>query len=241
MVASSNAQRSAGVTGGIEEIERHNERLKTAPRYIAVEGPIGVGKTTLTKRLAETLGYPLLLEPASENPFLDRFYRDPRANALPTQLFFLLHRVQQMQDISSGELVAPNMVADFLLEKDRLFAELTLDADEYKLYEQIYASMRVNAPTPDLVIYLQAPTRVLQSRIRARGIQYERYIDDGYLERLADSYAQFFHFYEEAPLLIVNAAELDLADNQTHYDELLEEILAKRTPRQYFNPHPTLL
>ena len=241
MVASSNAQRAAGVTGGIEAIERQNERLQNAPRYIAVEGPIGVGKTTLSRRLAETLGYPLLLEPASENPFLDRFYRDPKANALPTQLFFLLHRVQQMQDISSGELVEPNLIADFLLEKDRLFAELTLDAEEYKLYEQIHASMRVSAPTPDLVIYLQAPTRVLQSRIRARGVQYERYIDDGYLERLTDSYAQFFHFYEDAPLLIVNAAELDLADNENHYAELLEEILAKRTPRQYFNPHPTLL
>lgn len=238
MVVSSNAQRTAG---GIDAIERNNERLKSAPRYIAVEGPIGVGKTTLSKRLAETLNYPLLLEPASENPFLDRFYRDPKANALPTQLFFLLHRLQQMQDISSGDLVEPNLVADFLLEKDRLFAELTLDADEYKLYEQIYASMRVSAPTPDLVIYLQAPTRVLQHRIRARGIQYEKYIDEGYLERLTDSYAQFFHFYEDAPLLIVNAAELDLADNQNHYDELLEEILAKRTPRQYFNPHPTLL
>lgn len=241
MAASSNAQRDAGVTGGIESIEQHQERLKAAPRYIAVEGPIGVGKTTLSKRLAETLGYPLLLEPASENPFLDRFYRDPRANALPTQLFFLLHRVQQMQDISSGELVEPNLVADFLIEKDRLFAELTLDAEEYKLYEQIYASMRVTAPTPDLVIYLQAPTRVLKNRIRNRGIQYERYIDEGYLERLADSYAQFFHFYEDAPLLIVNAAELDLADNQNHYDELLEEILTQRTPRHYFNPHPTLL
>ena len=217
------------------------DRYKDAPRYIAVEGPIGVGKTTLTRRLAETFGYPLLLEPASENPFLDRFYRDPQANALPTQLFFLLHRVQQMQDIGSGKLVEPNLVADFLIEKDRLFAELTLDPEEYELYEQIYASLRINAPTPDLVVYLQAPTRVLQNRIRNRGLQYERYIDDGYLERLTDSYAQFFHFYEDAPLLIVNAAEIDLADNEDHYQALLTEILGKRTPRHYFNPHPTLL
>ena len=218
-----------------------NDRFPEAPGYIAVEGPIGVGKTTLSRRLADTLGYPLLLEPAGENPFLDRFYRDPRANALPTQLYFLLHRAQQMQDIGTGQLVEPNLVADFLLEKDRLFAELTLDAEEYALYEQIYESLNVEAPTPDLVVYLQAPTRVLQRRIRARGIQYERYIDEGYLDRLTNSYAQFFHYYEDAPLLIVNAAEIDLADNDGHYNALLEEILAKRSPRQYFNPHPTLL
>lgn len=235
---------TAGSTTAVDQVGEFAElaqRFKEAPRYIAIEGPIGVGKTTLSKRLAETFDFPLLLEPAAENPFLDRFYRDPQANALPTQLFFLLHRVQQMQDIGTGGLVEPNLVADFLIEKDRLFAELTLDAEEFKLYEQIYDSLRVNAPTPDLVIYLQAPTRVLQNRIRDRGIQYERYIDDGYLEQLADSYAQFFHFYEEAPLLIVNAAEIDLGNNQNHYDALLNEILGKRTPRHYFNPQPTLL
>ena len=130
------------------------QRYKDAPRYIAVEGPIGVGKTTLSKRLAETFGFPLLLEPAAENPFLDRFYRDPEANALPTQLFFLLHRVQQMQDIGTGGLVEPNLVADFLIEKDRLFAELTLDAEEFDLYEQIYKSVsytHLTLPTKRIV------------------------------------------------------------------------------------------
>lgn len=239
MAPSSGAQRSASTTN--DQLPGEAKRYDNAPRYIAVEGPIGVGKTTLSSRLAETFGYPLLLEPASENPFLDRFYRDPGANALPTQLFFLLHRVQQIQDISSGGLVEPNLVADFLIEKDRLFAELTLDAEEYKLYEQIYASLHITPPTPDLVVYLQAPARVLQNRIRSRGVQYERYIDDGYLEQLADSYTQFFHFYEDAPLLIVNAAEIDLADNEDHYQALLTEILGNRTPRHYFNPHPTLL
>lgn len=240
MASSSGASRATTLEPSSQSSEEAT-RYENAPRYIAVEGPIGVGKTTLSTRLAETFDYPLLLEPAAENPFLDRFYRDPGANALPTQLFFLLHRVQQMQDIGSGTLVEPNLVADFLIEKDQLFAELTLDPEEYKLYQQIYASLRINPPTPDLVVYLQAPTRVLQNRIRSRGIQYERYIDDGYLERLTAAYAQFFHFYEEAPLLIVNAAEIDLADNENHYQALLNEILGKRTPRHYFNPHPTLL
>ena len=168
MPSSSGAQTNAIKAGSLATGELA-ERYKEAPRYIAVEGPIGVGKTTLSTRLAQTFDYPLLLEPATENPFLDRFYRDPQANALPTQLFFLLHRVQQMQDIGSGGLVEPNLVTDFLIEKDRLFAELTLDSEEFKLYEQIYASLRIEAPTPDLVIYLQAPTRVLQGRIRSRG------------------------------------------------------------------------
>ncbi len=212
-----------------------------APRYIAVEGPIGVGKTTLSKRLAETFKFPLLLEPAAENPFLDRFYRDRSANALPTQLFFLLHRSRQIQEIASSDLLGPNLVCDFMVEKDRLFAELTLDAEELKLYEQIYQSLNIDAPVPDLVVYLQAPTRVLQDRIQARGIGYEQNIEDSYLERLVDNYTRFFHFYSAAPLLIVNAAHVDLATNEEHYDALLEEILGTRTPRHYFNPHPTLL
>ena len=220
---------------------RSQDRFKDAPRYIAVEGPIGVGKTTLARRLAETFQVPVLLEPAAENPFLDRYYGDRRANALSTQLFFLLHRSRQVQDIASNDLLGPNLIADFLIEKDRLFAQLTLDTDEYKLYEQIYESLNINPPQPDLVVYLQAPTRVLKERIRARGLNYEQQIDNDYLEQLADAYAQFFHFYTEAPLLIVNATEIDLSGNERHYEALIEQIMATRSPRQYFNPHPTLL
>ena len=217
------------------------DRFKDAPRYIAVEGPIGVGKTTLAQRLAETFRVPLLLEPAAENPFLDRYYADRKANAMSTQLFFLLHRARQVQDIASNDLLGPNLIADFLIEKDPLFAELTLDNEELKLYKQIYDSLNIDPPQPDLVVYLQAPARVLQDRIRTRGIRYERQIDDLYLEQLADAYPRFFHFYSEAPLLIVNASEIDLSGNERHYDALVEEIMATRSPRQYFNPHPTLL
>ena len=211
------------------------------PRFIVVEGPIGVGKTSLTRRLARSLGYPTLLEPATQNPFLDRFYRDPAANALPTQLFFLLNRARQVQDIAADDLLGPTLVADFLLEKDQLFAEMTLDDDELVLYQQICTALNVQAPVPDLVVYLQAPTRVLKERIRNRGIDYERHINSEYLDQLAESYTRFFHFYNTAPLLIVNAADIDLVHNDAHYQALLDEILTRRTPRQYFNPNPMLL
>lgn len=231
----------AGLAGG-EAAEPDPDRARDqAPGFIVVEGPIGVGKTSLARRLAESFDYTLLLEPSAQNPFLDRYYRDPKANALPTQLFFLLHRARQAQDLRSDDMLDNHLVADFLLEKDQLFAELTLDAEELALYQQIYASLDIHPPTPDLVIYLQAPTRVLQERIRARGIDYERSIADDYLERLAESYTRLFHFYTAAPLLIVNAAEIDPVHNDSHYEALLGEILAKRTPRQYFNPNPTLL
>ena len=164
------------------------------PRYVAVEGPIGAGKTTLATRLAETFKYPLLLEPASDNPFLDRFYREGRRHALPTQLFFLLHRADQVTKLAGPDLVGPTVISDFLIEKDRLFAELTLDQNELALYEQIYKTLMLDPPTPDLVIYLQAPISVLLDRIRERGISSEQYIDGDYLNTLSDAYTDFFHF-----------------------------------------------
>ena len=211
------------------------------PRYVAVEGPIGVGKTTLAKRLADTFHYPILLEPASENPFLDRFYREGRKHALPTQLFFLLHRAQQMASLSRDDLVGPTLVSDFLIEKDRLFAEITLDANELDLYDQIFASLALEAPAPDLVVYLQAPVSVLLDRIRKRGVSSEQQIDSDYLATLSTAYTQFFHFYDAAPLLIVNASEVDFGNNDNHFDALLEQIVNMSVRRQYFNPHPTLI
>ena len=211
------------------------------PQFIAIEGPIGVGKTTLARRLAQLLDYPLLLEPATENPFLDRYYREGRRHALSTQLFFLLHRARQIQDISDRDLVGPTLVADFLIEKDDLFAKLTLDQNEYELYQQIHASLSIEAPAPDLVIYLQAPADVLLERIRLRGIHYEREISADYLESLIAGYTQFFHFYNAAPLLIVNASEIDFANNDRHFDELLDQLVSMDGLRQYFNPNPTLL
>jgi len=211
------------------------------PRYVVVEGPIGVGKTTLARRIGETFGHPLMLEPATDNPFLDRFYREGGRHALSTQLYFLLHRLRQLAELAPGGLFSPLVVADFLLQKDRLFAEITLDADELTLYQQIHDKLAVAAPVPDLVIYLQAPTRVLLERIRRRGVAAEQQIDDAYLEALVDAYTRFFHFYDDAPLLIVNATEIDLAHNDDHFARLVEQMTQISGMRQYFNPHPTLL
>lgn len=211
------------------------------PRFIAVEGPIGVGKTTLAHRLAEHFGYPVLLEPATSNPFLDRFYREGRRHALPTQLYFLLNRARQMADLPPEDLVGPTLVADFLLEKDDLFARLTLDDHEYDLYRQIYDNLEIRTPRPDLVIYLQAPVSVLLGRIRRRGIPYERDIETEYLETLNRAYTEFFHFYDAAPLLVVNAAEIDFAHNDAHFQALLAQLGRMDGLRQYFNPNPTLL
>ena len=211
-----------------------------APRYIAVEGPIGVGKTTLARHLATTFDYELLRERADENPFLERFYKNPKTAALPTQLFFLFQRAQQIQDLRQQDMFHNRRVADFLLDKDRLFAEVTLDEDELNIYEQVYRQMAIEAPAPDLVIYLQAPTSVLVERVRQRGLEVERNIESGYLAALNDAYMRFFHFYDAAPLLIVNAGALDLAHNPEHYAQLVDYLLTIKRGRHYYNPTPTL-
>ena len=216
--------------------------LKTGqPDYIVIEGPIGVGKTTLARRLAESFGSDLLLEGAEENPFLERFYQDPHSVALQTQLFFLFQRAQQLKTLRQGDMFQPVRVADYIMEKDRLFAELTLDKEEFKLYEQVYAHVTLDAPQPDLVVYLQAPVEVLRRRISERGRNYEKYMDTDYLQRLSESYMQFFHNYSQAPLLIVNAAEIDFANNQRDYDLLLEQVRKIRSGRHYFNPSQLVL
>jgi deoxyguanosine kinase len=208
------------------------------PAYIAVEGPIGVGKTSLARRIAEDFGTELLLEDPAENPFLERFYDDPRGAALPTQLFFLMQRTRQMRQFKQGDIFRPVQVADFLIEKDRLFAEVTLDEDEYALYEQVYEQLTIEAPTPDLVIYLQAPVRVLMERVGKRGRGYERLIDRAYLQRLSEAYTDFFYHYSDAPLLIVNAAEIDFVNNEADYRNLLDTIAGINTGRHYYNPLP---
>ena len=210
------------------------------PRHIAVEGPIGVGKTTLATRLSQALRYPLLLEPTTENPFLDRFYREGRRHALPTQLFFLLHRARQVAALDD-DLVGSLVVADFLIEKDRLFAELNLDPDELAIYEQIWRSLDIRPPAPDLVIYLQAPPPVLVERIRRRGVGFEQHIGDEYLTSLCAAYTRFFHDYSDAPLLIVNAAEIDFAHEDRHFEALLTQLQDFDGVRRYFNPNPRLL
>lgn len=214
---------------------------KPLPNYIAVEGPIGVGKTTLASRLAQALRYPLMLEPVTENPFLDRFYAEGQSHALPTQLYFLLHRARQVGDIPRDDLLTQTLVADFLFEKDKLFAKLTLDEAEFGLYSQIHDSLQLTPPTPDLVIYLQAPTEVLLQRINRRGNDFEQNIEAEYLSALVDCYTEFFYYYDAAPLLIVNAAEIDFANNDDHFEALLDHIIRMDGARQFFNPNPTLL
>ena len=207
-------------------------------RYIVVEGPIGVGKTTLAKRLAGSLGGEALLEAPGDNPFLPRFYQDPRTNALATQLSFLFQRVRQIEGIRQSDLFTPVRVGDFMIEKDRLFAELTLDADELALYRQVYERTAGAAVTPDLVIYLQAPVDVLLRRIAARGIPYEEYMDPRYLDRVASAYTRFFHHYEGSPLVIVNAAEIDFAHGDADYAQLFDLLQSISGGRHYLNPLP---
>ncbi|MDH5600263.1 MAG: deoxynucleoside kinase [Gammaproteobacteria bacterium] len=210
--------------------------INNKPGFIVVEGPVGVGKTTLAKRLAESFNTDLLLEGADENPFLNKFYENRKNVAFQTQLFFLFQRAQQMQDLRQADMFRPVHVADFIMEKDRLFAELTLDEDEFKLYEQVYQHLTIDAPVPDLVIYLQAPVDVLRKRISLRGRDYERSMDSSYLNRLNESYARFFYNYNESPLLIVNAEEIDLVNNENDYSLLLEQIKKIKSGRHYFNP-----
>ncbi len=205
-------------------------------RYIVVEGPIGVGKTALASRLAEAMSATLILEEEADNPFLERFYREGTTAALPTQMFFLFSRARQMESLRQPDLFSNIRVSDFLFAKDQLFAELNLDADELMLYEQVASKLAVEPPVPDLVVYLQASTDTLLSRIAARGRDYERDISRQYLERLADSYARFFHEYNDGPLLIVNASQIDPVANTADFNELYEQIQNTTGGRHFFNP-----
>lgn len=204
-------------------------------RYIAIEGPIGVGKTSLARRLAEVAGGELLLENPDENPFLARFYNDKKRYALPTQLFFLLARTEQTARLAQAGLFSPVTVADFLIEKDPLFARLNLDDAEFALYQKIHADMAPKAPTPDLVIYLQAPTSQLAERVRRRGRAYERNLSDSYLADLSRLYSEFFYHYDSSPLLIVNSENLNFADRQADFQLLLERLNEMRGAREFFN------
>jgi len=217
------------------------EIVQTPHRYVVVEGPIGVGKTSLTRRLAKSFGSELVLEQGDENPFLERFYRNPRAAAFQTQLYFLFQRARQIQDLRQADLFERVRVADYLLDKDRLFARLTLDDEEFALYEQVYERLAIDAPVPDLVVYLQAPVEILLERIARRGIQYEQVIERRYLERLVESYSRFFLEYDVAPVLIVNASEIDLVGSDADYASLLREVARARKGRHYFNPMKSLL
>ena len=206
------------------------------PDYIVIEGPIGVGKTSLAKRLADTFNTELMLESPADNPFLPGFYEDPQAAALQTQLFFLFQRAKKIAMLRQTDMFKPAQVADFFIEKDRLFAGVTLNNAEFELYQQVYDRITLEAPIPDLVIYLQAPTDVLLKRILGRGIDYEKYIDEKYLQRITNAYIDFFYHYNSAPLLIVNTADFDLVNGSRNYNLLLEYIKKLPPGRNYFNP-----
>jgi deoxyadenosine/deoxycytidine kinase len=204
-------------------------------RYVAIEGPIGAGKTSLTHKLAQHFNGHTLLEKPEANPFLERFYADRPRYALPTQLFFLFQRVQQLAELRQLDLFQELLFADFLLDKDPLFARLTLADDELKLYEQILAQLRPQTPPPDLVIYLQAPAETLAERVQRRGNPVEARLNETYLAALAESYSRFFHQYDEAPVLVVNTENLNPIDSDDDFRLLLDRIVRLRGRREYFN------
>jgi deoxyguanosine kinase len=205
--------------------------------YIVIEGPIGCGKTTLAKMLADKFPVDYLSEKAEANPFLPRFYQDAQRYALPTQLFFLFQRANQIKDLCQRDMFAKPVVADFFLEKDPLFARLNLDDEEYALYHQIYQHLHINATKPDLVIYLQTPIDALMERIEDRSVSYEQDVPREYIERLANAYSEFFHNYDASPVLIVNNEKLNILKNEGALELLLNRISQIKGQREFFNPN----
>lgn len=204
-------------------------------KYLVVEGPIGVGKTTLVRKLAESFNAQPLLEQPQENPFLERFYRDPARHALPTQMFFLFQRMSQLRDLAQTYLFDTRVVSDFLLDKDPIFARLTLGDDELNLYQQLYDHLRPQAAVPDLVIYLQAEPETLIERVRKRGVAMEAGISEMYLYRLCESYSRFFYHYDAAPVLIVNTEHLNPVERAEDFDLLVSRVRNMRGKREFFN------
>lgn len=210
-------------------------KLPDKYRYIVIEGPIGAGKTSLARIMSERCGGASLLEDPAANPFLAGFYQDSTRYALPTQLYFLFQRANQVQDLNQSDLFEQRTISDFMLDKDPLFARLTLNDDELRLYQQIYDHLKPQAPLPDLVIYLQATSETLIERVQRRGASYEKNISDDYLVRLADAYTRYFYQYTAAPLLIVNSENLNFVDSEADFALLLQRIDAMRGPREFFS------
>lgn len=210
-------------------------RLPEKYRYIVIEGPIGAGKTSLARIMSERCGATAMLEAPEANPFLPHFYQNAARYALPTQLYFLFQRTNQVRELNQSDLFKRLTIADFMLDKDPLFARLTLNDEELKLYQQIYAHLQPPAPAPDLVIYLQASSETLIERVRRRGASYEKNMSDEYLVRLAEAYMRYFHQYAAAPLLIVNSENLNFVDSSGDFDLLLERVSAMRGPREFFS------
>lgn len=203
-------------------------------RYLVVEGPIGAGKTSLARRLASRLSADLVLEQPAENPFIARFYQDMTRYALPAQLFFLFQRARMVEPLKQPDMFARPAVADFLIEKDMLFARITLSSDEFTLYQKIYESLRPQAPAPDLVVYLQAQPAVLYERVKRRAAGFERGITEEYLALLAESYARFFYHYGAAPVLMVNSENLNFVERDADFELLVSRIRGMKSRREFF-------
>ncbi|MBI4572855.1 MAG: deoxynucleoside kinase [candidate division NC10 bacterium] len=212
------------------------KKTPTPPRYIVVEGAIGVGKTSLVDLLAERLGARKLLEVAEDNPFLPNFYKDPRRSAFQTQLWFLLNRFRQQQELGQFDLFRQTLVADYLFAKDKIFAYLTLEDHELALYERVHALLQVRVSTPDLVIFLQANTEALLQRIAIRGKGYEREIDRKYLADLNEAYTHFFFHYTASPLLVVNTSDIDFVNRREDFEDLIKKIGETRAGMHYYVP-----
>ncbi len=210
------------------------------PKLIAIEGPIGVGKSCLALRLAETLDFKTVLEASGSNPFLKRFYQNRRQTALQTQLFFLFERARQVQALRQSELFSEFRITDFMIEKDRIFAEANLDSDELKLYDNICNHLNITPLTPDLVIYLQVPAEILVERLSHRGEKVDHF-DMDYVRQLADAYTSFFHHYDKSTLVIVNTTAIDPVNNDDEYEALVQFIISIKQGRHYYNPVPGLL
>lgn len=205
-------------------------------RYIVVEGPIGVGKTSLTRLLADEFQARLVLEQVEENPFLRRFYEDPEKHAFPAQLFFLLTRYRQQKDLAQQDLFQQNVVGDYLFAKDHIFAQVNLESDELALYRQLFKLLDARLPKPDLVVYLQARSEVLLARLRKRARDYERHITPEYVERVAEAYRDYFFHYDETPLLVVNCSDIDFVAHSDDITDLIREIRSMGQGVQHYIP-----
>jgi len=217
-------------------VQQNTFKTNKAPMFIAIEGAIGVGKSSLANKLARSLNGTLIKENVDDNPFLEQFYSLNKQSALPLELHFLLARAKQWSHLVEHDFSSQHLVSDFILQKDPIFAQQTLNDDEYHLYQQIYQSMNIPMRTPDLVIYLQAPVDTLQARIKQRGVTYEKNISNSYLQQLSNAYTNFFHHYDASPLLIVNSSEINPVDNEADYQQLLNHICSTHSGRHYLNP-----
>lgn len=209
---------------------------QSAPKYIAIEGVIGVGKTTFARMIAERLSAELINEEVLENPFLADFYKNRKRYALPCQLYFLISRFQQQQQLQTHDLFASRIVADYLFAKDSIFASITLNERELLLYNRIAPALSREIPKPDLVVYLQGSTNTLMDRIRQRNLPFEKPIDSDYIEMLNQAYDYFFFHYTDAPLLVVKTDEIDFVHRPQHFDDLIEQISKPVAGKRYYSP-----